>query len=170
VSDGAPVTGAAAELRRAFDAAFAAAPREARGDAVSLLAIRVGSDPYALRVLEVAGLLQPKCIVQVPSRRAELLGLMGLRGAVVPVYSLARLLGRGAEAEEPRWAVLCGAEDRVAVAFGAFEGHVEVAAGELVTAAEGGAAREHVAHLANAGGALRPVLSLESILRAITGR
>jgi chemotaxis signal transduction protein len=170
VSDGPPVTDAAAELRRAFDASFASAPRDGRGDKVALLAIRVGSDPYALRVLEAAGLLQLKGVVPVPSRRTELLGVTGLRGAVVPVYSLSRLLGRGPEAEEPRWAVLCGAEDRVAVAFGSFEGHVEVAARELVSAAEGGAAREHVAHLANAGGALRPVLSLESILRAITRR
>jgi chemotaxis signal transduction protein len=160
---------AAAELRRAFDAAFAAPPRDARADAVALLAIRVGSDPYALRLLEARGLLQLRGVVPVPSRRGELLGVTGLRGAVVPVYGLARLLGRGAAGEEPRWAVLCGAEERVAVAFDAFEGHVTAAAKDLV-AAEGGAAREHVTHLATAAGALRPLLGLDSILRAITRR
>jgi chemotaxis signal transduction protein len=161
--------GAAAELGRAFDATFAAPPRDARPDEVALLAIRVGSDPYALRLLDARGLLQLRGVVPVPSRRAELLGVTGLRGAVVPVYSLARLLGRGAGDEDPRWAVLCGAEERVAVAFGAFEGHVAAAAKDLV-AADGGAAREHVTHLASAAGALRPLLSLDSILRAITRR
>ena len=50
--------GGADELRRAFDRSFAEAPGGApEADALeSLLAIRVGGDPYALRLSEIAGL------------------------------------------------------------------------------------------------------------------
>jgi chemotaxis signal transduction protein len=169
VSDDDRGTGTADELRQAFDAAFAAPLRDGRSLAVALLAIRVGADPYALRVLEAGGLVQLRAIVPVPSRRTELLGVMGLRGAVVPVYSLARLLGHSAQPEEPRWAALCGGEERVALAFAAFEGRLQVPAGELGAPPAERGALEHVAHLATVGGAPRPVLSLPSILRAITG-
>jgi purine-binding chemotaxis protein CheW len=155
----------AAGLREEFDASFAAPPRADREDLVALLAIRVGAEPVALRVLETAGLLPARRIVPVPGRRPELLGVSGLRGAVLPVFSLARLLGRG-DADEPRWMVLAGDGARVGLAFSAFDGHLLVPAG-VVAAAEPG--RGHVAGVARLQDGLRAVLSVPSIVRAITG-
>ncbi|HSD18638.1 MAG TPA: chemotaxis protein CheW [Anaeromyxobacter sp.] len=154
-------------LRAAFDAAFAAPPRGARRDLVPLLAIRAGGDPVAVRVLETAGLLPGKVIVPVPSRRPEVLGVCGHRGAVLPVFSLARLLGRTDAGEAPRWLLLAGREERVGLAFAALDGHVLVAPSALQRAAGEGVG--HLAEIVEIDGAGRPVVSIPSLLRAITG-
>lgn len=154
-------------LRAAFDAAFAAPPRGPRRDLVPLLAIRAGGDPVAVRVLETAGLFPAKVIVPAPSRRPELLGVCGHRGAVLPVFSLARLLGRAEGGEASRWMLLAGREERVALAFAALEGHVLVSPSALQRA--GGEGVGHLAEIVEIEGAGRPVVSIPSLLRAITG-
>jgi purine-binding chemotaxis protein CheW len=158
-------------LRAEFDAGFARAPA-ARAGEVALLALRAGGEPVAVRVLEVAGLLPAARVVPVPSRRPELLGVAGLRGALLPVYALARLLGR--PSEEARWMLLAGTGDasgaeRVAFACEAFEGHVTVAAAEL-HAPSGEGVRAHVSAVVRLGGAFRPVLHVPSLVRAVTAR
>jgi purine-binding chemotaxis protein CheW len=155
-------------LREAFDASFAAPPRSGRREATALLAIRVGGEPLALPVAEIAGLLPARPIVAVPARRAELLGISGLRGAVLPVFALARLLGVP-DAEPPRWFALAraGEGERVALALGVFEGHVLAPAGALHGAPPGSAGR-HVAGLARLDGGARTVLAVPSLVQAIT--
>lgn len=155
------------ELRRSFDAAFAEAPATTAEQRIALLSIRVGGDPAAIRVLDTLELLEVDRIVAVPSRRPELLGLIGLRGAVVPVYSLARLTGR-AEGDPPRWAVLAGSADRIALAFTSFERHVRVAPADVHPV---GAIADRSAHVAGAveiDGVSRPILDVASIARAVT--
>lgn len=167
VSDDASRVSAVEALRAEFDAAFAAPPRGARRDLVPLLAIRAGGAPVAVRVLDTAGLLPAKVVVPAPSRRPEVLGVCGHRGAVLPVFSLARLLGRAEEGEAPRWMLLAGREERVALAFAAVEGHVLVVPAALQRAA--GEAVGHLAEIVEIEGAGRPVVSIPSLLRAITG-
>ncbi len=154
-------------LRAAFDAAFAAPPAGARRDLVPLLVIRAGGEAIAVRVLETAGLLPARLIVPAPSRRPEVLGVCGHRGAVLPVFSLARLLGVADGGEPPRWMLLAGREEeRVALAFDVLDGHVLVAPSALQRAA--GQGPGHLAEIAELGGAGRPVVSIPSVLRAIT--
>ncbi|HEX7624352.1 MAG TPA: hypothetical protein VF400_12325, partial [Anaeromyxobacteraceae bacterium] len=57
------------ELRRAFDDSFAVAPPDARRPEVSLLALRAGAEPIAVRALETAGLLRLPRVMALPSRR-----------------------------------------------------------------------------------------------------
>jgi chemotaxis signal transduction protein len=159
---------AAEELRSAFDAAFAAPARVMREDAVALLAIRVAGEPAAVRVLETAGLMPAPRIVPVPSRRPELLGIAGVRGAVVPVYALARLLGRGDDGE-PRWILLAGGGERIGLALSTFERHLVVSAHALRPIAQTEPGRAHVAELLHADQDVRPVLSVASLVRQITG-
>ena len=102
-----------------------------------------------------------------PSRRPEVLGVCGHRGTVLPVFSLARLLGRADAGEAPRWMLLAGREERVALAFGALDGHVLVPPSALQRAA--GEAVGHLAEIVEIEGAGRPVVSVPSLLRAITG-
>src|SRR5436309_1156564 len=85
------------ELRRAFDGTFAKAIRTAGGEAQEedLLAVRIFTHAYAIRVAEIAGIITSRKIVPVPSRRFELLGVAGLRGGLIPVYHLGALLGHG---------------------------------------------------------------------------
>lgn len=163
--------GASAEaLRAEFDAAFARPARGAGGGTVALLAVRAGGEPLALRVLEIAGLMAARPVVPVPSPRVELLGVCGVRGAIVPVYSLARLLGRGDDGP-PRWIVLAAAgSERVGLAVPVFERHLVVPAAEVRAAAQPAAAAGHAPHVLTAGGEARPVLSVPSLVRAITRR
>ena len=158
-------SGTAEGLRRAFDRGFALPARPPRQDTVSLLAIRLAGAPAALRVLDTLGLMAAPRIVPVPSRRPELLGIAGVRGAVVPIYGLARLLGHG-EDGDARWIVLAGERDRVGLAFSVFERHLVVPAHDVREPAQGAPA--HVSEVLCAGSDVRPVLSVTSLLRAIT--
>jgi chemotaxis signal transduction protein len=159
-----------AALRDAFDAGFAAPAEVVRPPEVALLAVRVGAEPFALRLLETAGMLSARPIAPVPSRRAELLGVCALRGALVPVYSVARLLGRAEAPEGPRWLVLAsaGGEDRLALAFAGFDGHLRVAAAVVAAAAPDTSG--HVREVVELDGAARPVLSVPSLVGRIIGR
>lgn len=161
----------AAELREAFDAAFMRRREGDRDEGVPLLAIRVGGEPMAIRVLETAGLLPARTLVAVPSRRAELLGIAGVRGAVVPVYSLARLLGRPDDGP-PRWIVLAAAAEgeRIGLGVAAFDRHRIARGAELGPAAAGGVAGAHVSEVLHADGAVVPVVSVPSLVRAVTVR
>ena len=121
-----PIGGAgahAAELHRAFDQAFANTPKVSEDRTENLLLVRVGGDRYALRLSEMAGLARGRAVVALPSRRPELLGVCGIRGSAVCVYSLAALLGyTGATSKPAPWLILCGDKEPVGLAFDAFEG------------------------------------------------
>jgi chemotaxis signal transduction protein len=152
-------------LREAFDADFAAAPPSGpRADEVPLLVVRAGGTLLAVRVMETGGLVAPGRIEPVPSGRRELLGVTGLRGTLLAVYSLGRLLGLDDAGEAPRWLLLAGGAARVGLACGALEAHrrVPVAAVEMATGAAG--ALREVVQLE--GGSL-PVVSIPALLREI---
>ena len=67
----------------------------AAGDDV--LTVRVAGEAVAVPAGTVREVLRPGAVTRVPHAPAGLLGLTNLRGAVLPVVSFARLLGR----EEP---------------------------------------------------------------------
>jgi len=161
----------AAELREAFDRAralpFASGEAE---QMVSLLAMRLGGEPHAIRVSEISGLAQGRKIETVPGGMPELLGIAGLRGKIVPVYSLAALVGHGRETGEAAWLVLCGDEELVGFAFHDFEGHLRVPLAQLCAASERDAGREHMEHVVRAEGSVRTVVSLSQLLTAIRAR
>jgi chemotaxis signal transduction protein len=115
-------------LREEFDASFAAAAAVpvAHRD---VLEIVIGGDRHALLVSEIAGIFVDRAITQVPSRRPDLVGIVGFRGAVVPVFDLAAILGYTA-AVTPRWMVLVSAAP-IALAFDRFAGHVRVPRSEV---------------------------------------
>jgi purine-binding chemotaxis protein CheW len=68
-----------------------APPRAADGDA-KILSFRVGTLQLAIPAGDVARVVQPPHLTRVPHAPACLAGVVNLRGAVVPVLSLARLL------------------------------------------------------------------------------
>jgi purine-binding chemotaxis protein CheW len=119
-------TSRAAELRNAFDRSFAQAPSPEGGALESLLKIRLGANPYALRLSDVSGLFADKKMTWLPSPVPELLGMAGLRGTVLPVYDLGMLLGCP-RAAAPRWLVVAAGAP-VALAFEAFDGYLSVRA------------------------------------------
>jgi chemotaxis signal transduction protein len=161
--------GSAAALRRAFDDGFAAAAAAKSARLEDLLAIRLGSDPYALRLSEIAGLHAGVKIVAVPSNRTQLLGIVGLRGIMAPIYDLAALL-RYPPAANPRWMVLARMSQPVGFAFETFESHLQVPETALANdegSAYAGAARQHTSGTVRAGGALRPIILMASVVELI---
>lgn len=156
----------ARELRRAFDQTFAGAARAGGGeDSVSLLALRVAGDTFAVRIGEVAGLVPRQRIVPLPGPVPELLGIAGLRGGLVPVYGLGALLGYRAGGDPPPWTILVGPE-LIGLAFEAFEGYLRVARSEIATSGDP-EARPHVSESARIAGRPCGIIDLRSVRGAV---
>lgn len=166
-----PVTTKVAELRSVFDRARAVPFSSVREEqAEDLLAIRISGDPYAIRVSEISGLATDKKIVAFPSPISELLGIAGIRGALVPVYSLAMLLGYNAETERTRWLVSCGAEDSVALAFSDFEGYLRMSGAQLHAAEQKDVVRTQIQQVARGTDIVRAVVNIPTIRKTIQRR
>jgi chemotaxis signal transduction protein len=163
-------TDTAAGLRRHFDERFAAAAASMAQPPEDFLAIRVGSEPYAFRLSEIAGLHVGVKIVPVPSPEAQLLGIVGIRGMMAPIYDLAAIL-RYPPLVNARWFVIARAPQPVGFAFEAFESHLQVgptslASGNHQNAGTGEAGR-HLRGTVRDGGALRPIVHLASMMEMI---
>ena len=115
----------AAMLRRGFDCSFAEPaqpdmiPME---DLLSFASAMMFSPSVCPRSW---GFYVGRKVTRVPGGVPALLGIAGFRGAIRPVYNLATLLGRPAEAS-PRWLVIAAAAP-IALAFDGFERHLRVA-------------------------------------------
>ncbi len=113
-------------LRDSFDRTFAVPPAEQMQHRDEYLIVGSEAEKYALRVNALAGLLKGRKIVPLPVAAAGLLGLAGFRGQLVPVFSLASLLGFNPEAGAPPWFAVCRAEQAVALAFHRFHGSARI--------------------------------------------
>lgn len=159
------IAGRAAELRSAFDRGFAAPLRIETAVHHDLIAIRVGAEPYAVRLAALSGLFADRKVTRVPGGDAALLGLAGFRGALVPVYSLRIVLGHSGT-EASRWLVIAAAAP-VALAFDLFEGHLRVPADAVVPRRSQEQARGYAPEFIRAESLVRPVLDLPSIIGSL---
>jgi chemotaxis signal transduction protein len=155
----------AAELRRAFDGSFAERTRLDGAPQEDLLAIRVASEPYAIRCAEITGLFADKKVTRVPSGAAALHGIGGFRGTIVPVYSLAALLGHPMTAI-PRWIVIASGLP-VALAFEVLDGHLRMSRDEILPRDADERARKYVQHFMREQDHVRAIVHLPSVLDAI---
>jgi chemotaxis signal transduction protein len=173
VSDAARAEGApgARALAEAFDRSFAAPARPAAEELETLLGLVVGRDGYAVRLAEIQGLVRDPKIVALPSDVPELLGLTGLRGRVVPVYSLRGLLGGAPTAGPVPWIVLVGGDAPVGFAFEQYDGYLRIAPSEraVLDGAAGGPGSP-VRAAVRINGALRGVIDVRLVLRALAAR
>jgi purine-binding chemotaxis protein CheW len=161
----------AAELRSAFDRARAIPfSSHAVERMESLLGIRVCGDAYAIRVSEISGLANARKIVEFPSAVPELLGVAGVRGVLIPVYSLAALLGYNEEVVPGKWLALCGIEEPVGLTFNDFEGHVMVSSEQVYNAEPDDVARTHAKHVVRTAQMVRAVVSISLIRELIQAR
>lgn len=112
----------ASELRDAFDRGFAEAPAPSAAARHELLRIELAGEPYAIALADIASLHIDQKIVPVPAHTPALLGVIAMRGAIVPVYDLRLLLGVAAT-RPPRWLAIAGAN---AFAFDHVVGHFSV--------------------------------------------
>ena len=159
------VTKRAAELRLAFDRAFAEPPRIDTTSKEDLLAIRVGAQAYAMRLSEISGLFADKKITPVPGSHAALRGLAGFRGALVPVYDLQTLLGHP-NTETPRWLVIAAAAP-IALVFAGFDGQLRVSRDAIVPQPSRPETRSYARDFVGNDDFVGPILHLPSVLEAI---
>jgi chemotaxis signal transduction protein len=159
-----------ASLRRAFDSAFAAPSSKQGQELQRFLMLRIASRGYAMRVLEIAGFATARKIVPLASALPALLGLTALRGRFLPVYSLERLLGVESADVPPRWFVVCGGADPVALGFAEFEGHVLLSRPEVFAATDGASPRKYARELVRTADGVRGVIDVSSLLEAIRQR
>ena len=163
----------AAQLREAFDRTFALPPSGASPEVEDLLTIRVAGDPYAIRLLDIAEIVTERRVVSVPAVTPDFLGLAGIRGGIVPVFGLSSILGYGSDSRAPRWMMICGSEQPIALAFSDFEGYLRLPASALHADENFGTAREHVKYVnqvASTPDGVRAVISIPLIMATIRNR
>ena len=159
------VAGRAAELRLAFDHAFAEPIRLDTALKEDLLAVRIDTQAFAIRLSEISGLFADKKITPVPGSHAALRGIAGFRGALVPVYDLQILLGHSSTST-PRWLVIAAAAP-VALAFAEFEGQLRVARDAILPQPSRPGFQSYAREFVRTQNFSGPIMHLPSILDAI---
>jgi chemotaxis signal transduction protein len=160
----------AAELRRDFDHSFQLPVLLADGTDEPFLAIRVLGDPYALRVTEVSGLFVDRPVTPLPGPLPELLGIAGFRGALTPVYCLARLLGYETPEPARRWLATIADTRALALAFQGLDGHVRLPRGAVLPGHDAASTRRFVAGVLSTKGALYSVIDTRALAASIEAR
>ncbi|GAB7051133.1 chemotaxis protein CheW [Catenuloplanes indicus] len=154
------------ELRASFDRSFADPPREQVVQFHDLLAITVAGRRYALRLSQSAGLFPNRRVTPLPGPIGALLGVAGFRGSIVPVYSLAAVLGQPPQPES-RWLVLAAGEPAVALAFEALDGHLRIPAGEVIEEQVGHGPRGCLRGIVQRPEGTRPIVDVAAVRAAI---
>jgi chemotaxis signal transduction protein len=158
------------ELRRSFDQSFAEAPREGAEQFEDLLCLRVSGDAYAVRLSETSGIYVDRKVVRLPSPVPELLGMTGFRGSVIPVFDLGASLGYALTSDAGRWLLLVGTIEIVGLAFQEFDGHLRTTSHDLASQETSEPRRQHIREVVSAGGIMRPIVSLASVIQAVKRR
>lgn len=159
------ITSRAAELRREFDRGFAEPPTAGGLASEGLIAFRLRSQAFAVRLSDIAGVFADKKVTPVPGANVALLGIAGFRGSIVPVYDLLMLL-RKCRGDVPRW-LMIAANEPVAFAFDAFDGQLRVAPAAIRSQHGDRDTSSYTSEFVQDGSVLRPVVSLSLILGAI---
>jgi chemotaxis signal transduction protein len=150
------------DLKRAFDLTFQQPLVERGQELVHLLIVRVATARFALKVADLAGLARAQTIVPIPGADSGLLGIAGLKGRMVAVYSLATMIGsQELSIEQNRWMVLCRCEKDIALAFTAVTGTMMVPRVELNPASTG--APLHATDAVGSGSSQLWLLNVSSI-------
>jgi chemotaxis signal transduction protein len=149
------------QLRGEFDHSFALGRGTAAVAVDDLLGIELGGDAHAIRLSEIAGVVADRKIARAPGRAPELLGLAGIRGAIVPAFDLAALLGYP-PVTDARWLAIAAAAP-VALAFAQFAHHLRVPRGSISAGSE----RKHIREVAHVAGRAWSVISIASVIETI---
>ena len=171
MNDLAPIVKTVAEMRNAFDQTYAL-PLSASETAQSenLLVFRLAGDPYAIRTREIKGLASDRKIIALPTSIPELLGLAGIRGELVPVYSLAALLGYMRDANQPRWLALCGEEKPIGISFNHLDGYIRFPSAQICPSRQQITPQGLIQDVARTDDEVRSIVNIPSVMEAIRRR
>lgn len=151
----------AEQLREAFDQSFTKAVVTDTARWLDFLQIRLDGRAHVLALDEVACLLPLTWVTPIPSPLPALIGVIGHKGDIVPVYDLRIVLGRSATVA-PRWMVI-SRQPNLALAFDAFDKHVRYQDEAVARPAGGVSASDHIQMHLQADGQTWPIVSLASV-------
>lgn len=151
--------------REAFDYAFAKPADAPRENLVDVLLFRLGSAAFAARLSQLNGLRTFNRVVPMPGSSPLLLGIIGVRGEIIPVFSLASLLGCSADGSG-HWLALCNGTEPVGLAFDEFLGLHRVRSADLYSEKASGG-EQHAREMARCGSRVVPVIDIDSIIHQI---
>jgi len=102
---------------------------------IELLAFEINNEVYALNIEDVAEILLPKQITALPRTPEFILGVLTLRGAVLPVVCLAKRLGQpaGEKKRSSRIIVVRDGEERLGFWVDCVRGVVRFLEGQMET-------------------------------------
>ena len=150
-------------LKTAFDGTFAVPAQPPAVGAQRVLLLTVGGTPCVVAVEECAGVVPAGAIVRLPSTMSAFRGLTTVRGAVLPVYDLATLLGLEPHPVARPWLLLAAGLHPVALVADSVDGYASVPASVVVTAA----AASHALNVVTIEGTARRLVALERIVKSI---
>jgi chemotaxis signal transduction protein len=156
------------ELREAFDHAFAAPPSADRVASENILGIRAGGGAYALLLSEISAVDRCGTILRIPSKARGLCGVVGIEGRVVPVFSLALLLGYPSD-ENVEWLVLCDAKAPVALAFSKLDGYFQVPAASVPSTSATLGSGRHLGGTVRLGDTAATLIHVQTLIAEIKG-
>lgn len=151
----------------------AQAARPEKVETGKYLAFWLGSDEFAVPVRRVREIIPWQEVTAVPRAAAHVLGVINLRGKIVPVMDLRRRLGMAAGERNGRACIVvfqageAGRGGPVGAAVDAVSEVLAIPGGEIEeTAALGGAGQlsEYVRQIAKAKGRLQLLLAIDAVL------
>jgi chemotaxis signal transduction protein len=120
----------AAALRQKFDERFQKPRILDREPEEEILRIRAHDFLLAVRTTQASGVLHCPRIVPLPSPAPALLGICGIRGALVAAFSLAALLG-GPASFSRGWILLCDRDRTMGLVFDELQGCLRIPTREI---------------------------------------
>jgi purine-binding chemotaxis protein CheW len=167
----APAVPEAAAPAAAWDPAedgVEAALREARE--LKLVGFRVGGQELAVPIAQVQEVIRSLSATKLPAAPAHILGIVNLRGRVVPLLSMASLLGLPDREGEDRFIIVCRRHDMLlGLVVGAIAA-MHQAKGEDVewgVEARVGVSADLIAGLLKVGDLLVKILSVDSLFQKV---
>jgi purine-binding chemotaxis protein CheW len=153
----------------------AAAHSSARGAAVSggkYLTFMLGREEYGLPVMKVREIIKVMDITHVPQVPAHVLGVINLRGRVIPVIDLRRKFGFAAQEHTERTCIIVAEVDlaqatvMMGVVVDAVSEVVNVTAAEIESTPDFGGqnATDYILGLAKVKGSVKILLDLDRVL------
>ena len=155
----------AEQLREDFDQSFTRAVVSDATRWLDFLQIRLDDRVHVLALDEVACLQPLSWVTPIPGPLLALMGVIGHKGDIVPVYDLRIVLGYAAILA-PRWMVLCR-QPTLALAFDGFDKHVRCPDEAVARPAGGESAGDDIQMHLQLEGRNWPIVSLASVGNSI---
>jgi len=153
-------------LRRDFDGEFVLPPPQTEVAQEKFLFFDVVDNPYAIRMTELFILLTHATITSVANSVSGLIGLVGLRGELVAVYSLQELLGYGRETDPERFLLIGSEFSNVAFSVSDVETYHSISPNNIAAFADAHS-RPYIKEILSFEEQIRHVISFSALVRSV---